>query len=86
MRSLRRAPRVTAWALLALAVLLAHGLLLHALRAPPAASAPLASTRPGVALRLIVLPAPVSAARWAYILYQAPVMVAIHGADLMKRR
>lgn len=30
--------------------------------------------------------APISAARWAYLLYQAPVMVAIHGADLMKRK
>jgi hypothetical protein len=28
----------------------------------------------------------VSAARWAYLLYQAPVMVAIHGADLVKRK
>lgn len=35
---------------------------------------------------LLVLPAPVTAARWAYILYQAPVMVAIHGADLVKRK
>ena len=34
----------------------------------------------------LVLPAPVSSARWAYILYQAPVMVAIHGADLLKRK
>jgi hypothetical protein len=32
-----------------------------------------------------VLPAPISAARWAYILYQAPMMVAIHGAELLKR-
>jgi hypothetical protein len=58
MRSLRRSPRVAAWALLALAVLLAHGLLLHALRPPPAVLAPVASRGPVVALRLIVPMAP----------------------------
>jgi len=31
-----------------------------------------------------VVPAPVSAARWAYVLYQAPVMVAVHAAELLK--
>jgi hypothetical protein len=31
-----------------------------------------------------VVPAPVSAARWAYLLYQAPVMVAVHAAELLK--
>jgi len=54
MRSLRRAPRVAAWALLVLAVLLAHGLLLHALRPPSTALAPVAARGPVVALRLIV--------------------------------
>jgi hypothetical protein len=58
MRSLRRAPRVAAWALLALAVLLMHGLLLQALRPPPAVLAPVASHGPLVALRLIVPPPP----------------------------
>ena len=58
MRSLRRAPRVAAWALLALAVLLMHGLLLQALLPPPAAPAPVASRGPGVVLRLIALAAP----------------------------
>ena len=29
-------------------------------------------------------PAAVSAARWAYLLYQAPVMVAVHAAELLK--
>ncbi|MBS0180504.1 MAG: hypothetical protein JSR20_17240 [Nitrospira sp.] len=32
-----------------------------------------------------VLVAPVSAARWAYLLYQAPLMVAIHAAEMLKR-
>lgn len=32
-----------------------------------------------------VLAAPVSAARWAYLLYQAPVMVAIHAAEMLKK-
>lgn len=32
---------------------------------------------------LKVEPAPVSSARWAYLLYQAPVMVAVHGAELL---
>jgi hypothetical protein len=58
MRSLRRLPRVAAWALLALAVLLAHGLLLHALRPPPVVLAPAASRGPVVALRMIVPIAP----------------------------
>lgn len=58
MRSLRRAPRVAAWALLALAVLLMHGLLLQALLPPLAAPAPVASRGPGVMLRLIALAAP----------------------------
>jgi hypothetical protein len=31
-----------------------------------------------------VVPAPVSAARWAYLLYQSPVMVAVHAAELLK--
>ena len=31
-----------------------------------------------------VVGAPVSAARWAYLLYQAPVMVAVHAAELLK--
>jgi hypothetical protein len=31
-----------------------------------------------------VVPAAVSAARWAYVLYQAPVMVAVHAAELLK--
>jgi hypothetical protein len=31
-----------------------------------------------------VEPAPVSSARWAYLLYQAPVMVAVHGAELLE--
>jgi hypothetical protein len=26
-----------------------------------------------------------SAARWAYILFQAPVMVAVHGAEMLGR-
>ncbi|MTV36367.1 hypothetical protein [Duganella radicis] len=34
---------------------------------------------------VIVLTAQVSAARWAYLLYQAPMMVAIHAAELLKR-
>jgi len=58
MRSLRRAPRVAAWALLALAALLMHGLLLQALRPPPAVLAPAASHGPVVALRLIAPPPP----------------------------
>ena len=69
MRSLRRAPRVAAWAVLALAVLLMHGLLLQALRPPSTVPAPVASHGPVVALRLIApsppvaepAPAPVSA-------------------------
>jgi hypothetical protein len=32
-----------------------------------------------------VLAGTVSAARWAYLLYQAPVMVAIHAAEMLKR-
>ncbi|WPB83881.1 hypothetical protein [Sediminicoccus rosea] len=32
-----------------------------------------------------VLAAGISAARWAYLLYQAPVMVAIHAAEMLKR-
>ena len=55
MRSLRRAPRVAAWALVVLAVLLTHGLLLHALLPAPAAWALVAQRGPVVALRLIVL-------------------------------
>ena len=31
-----------------------------------------------------VVGAPISAARWAYLLYQAPVMVAVHAAELLK--
>lgn len=31
-----------------------------------------------------VVGTPVSAARWAYLLYQAPVMVAVHSAELLK--
>ncbi|ODR25781.1 hypothetical protein [Mycolicibacterium porcinum] len=31
-----------------------------------------------------IVNAPVSAARWAYLLYQMPVMVAVHGAELLK--
>ena len=31
-----------------------------------------------------VVGAPVSAARWGYVLYQAPVMVAVHAAELLK--
>jgi hypothetical protein len=31
-----------------------------------------------------VVDAPTSAARWAYLLYQAPVMVAVHSAELLK--
>jgi hypothetical protein len=31
-----------------------------------------------------VVPAAVSAARWAYLLYQSPVMVAVHAAELLK--
>jgi hypothetical protein len=31
-----------------------------------------------------VVGAPTSAARWAYLLYQAPVMVAVHSAELLK--
>jgi hypothetical protein len=30
--------------------------------------------------------APASAARWAYILYQAPVMVAIHAAEMLRQK
>ena len=33
-----------------------------------------------------VVPAPTSAARWAYLLYQAPVMVAVHAAELLQQR
>jgi hypothetical protein len=33
-----------------------------------------------------VVPAAVSAARWAYLLYQAPVMVAVHAAELLRQR
>jgi hypothetical protein len=33
-----------------------------------------------------VVPAPTSAARWAYLLYQAPVMVAVHAAELLRKR
>ena len=58
MRSLRHALRVAACALLVLAVLLMQGLLLHALRRPPAALAPMASRGPVVALRLIAPPLP----------------------------
>jgi hypothetical protein len=29
--------------------------------------------------------APVSAARWAYLLYQAPMMVAVHAAEMLRR-
>jgi hypothetical protein len=58
MRSLRRAPRVAAWALLVLAVLLAHGLLLQALRPPPAAPVALTSRGPVVALRTLAPAAP----------------------------
>jgi hypothetical protein len=32
------------------------------------------------------VPAPTSAARWAYLLYQAPVMVAVHAAELLQQR
>ncbi|MBF6222798.1 hypothetical protein IU479_32450 [Nocardia abscessus] len=31
-----------------------------------------------------VVGAPISAARWAYLLYQMPVMVAVHGAELLR--
>ena len=31
-----------------------------------------------------VVPAAISAARWAYLLYQSPVMVAMHAAELLK--
>jgi hypothetical protein len=31
-----------------------------------------------------VVPASISAARWAYLLYQSPVMVAVHAAELLK--
>ena len=31
-----------------------------------------------------VVPAAISAARWAYLLYQSPVMVAVHAAELLK--
>ena len=31
-----------------------------------------------------VVGAPISSARWAYVLYQAPVMVAVHSAELLK--
>ena len=58
MRSLRRAPRVAAWALLALVVLLMHGLLLQALLPTPAVLAPVASRGQGVMLRLIAPAAP----------------------------
>ena len=34
---------------------------------------------------LKLAPAPVSAARWAYIMYQAPVMVAVHAAEMLKQ-
>ena len=33
-----------------------------------------------------VNPAPANAARWAYILYQAPVMVAIHAAEMLREK
>jgi hypothetical protein len=33
-----------------------------------------------------VVPASVSAARWAYLLYQAPVMVAVHAAELLQQQ
>ncbi len=33
-----------------------------------------------------VVPAPPSAARWAYLLYQAPVMVAVHAAELLRQQ
>jgi hypothetical protein len=33
-----------------------------------------------------VVPAPVTSARWAYLLFQAPVMVAVHAAELLKTR
>ena len=62
MRSLRRVPRVAAWALVVLAVLLAHGLLLYALQPSPAALAPAASRGAVVALRLIAPRAPEPAA------------------------
>ncbi len=61
MRSLRRSPRVAACALLALAVLLLHGLVLQALQPPPAVLAPVASRGAVVALRLIAPPPPVAA-------------------------
>ena len=62
MRTLPHLPRAAAWALLALAVLLAHGWLLHALLPPPAAWAAVAAPGPAVALRLIVSDAPRPAA------------------------
>jgi hypothetical protein len=34
---------------------------------------------------VLAVQAPVSAARWAYLLYQAPVMVAIHAAEMLKK-
>ena len=58
MRSPQRLPRVAAWALLALAVLAAHGLLLRALWPQPAAWAPVAAAGPLVSARLIVHRAP----------------------------
>jgi hypothetical protein len=33
---------------------------------------------------VLAVQAPVSAARWAYLLYQAPVMVAVHAAEMLK--
>lgn len=33
---------------------------------------------------VLVVGAPVSAARWGYLLYQSPVMVAVHAAELLK--
>jgi hypothetical protein len=33
-----------------------------------------------------VNPAPPNAARWAYLLYQAPVMVAIHAAEMLRQK
>jgi hypothetical protein len=35
---------------------------------------------------LKVVTAPTSAARWAYILYQAPVIVAVHAADMLREQ
>jgi hypothetical protein len=51
---------------------------------PPSAARDDLEKKPQYDDDLRVVGAPISAARWAYVLYQAPVMVAVHAAELLK--